>query len=325
MGIIPRDKAIRILSIGAAESRHRRPLIGYDGPPFALSMHSSHAEKIGIVGLGLLGSAIAKRLIAAGFAVYGFDISEACRARLETLGGEAAGSAPEVAAACRHVVFSLPDSGVAATVLDEIESALKAGTCLLDTTTGDPDETVRCGARLAEQGHFYLDATIGGSSKQVGAGEAIVIVGGDEGAFQNCNKLLCSIGRRVFHVGPCGSGIRMKLVFNLVLGLNRAVLAESLEFASRYGLSSRQALEILKVGSTYSRVMDSKGAKMLARDFTPEARLSQHLKDVRLILAAGQSCGAKLPLSELHSHLLAEAEGLGFGPADNSAIIESFG
>ena len=117
----------------------------------------------------------------------------------------------------------------------------------------------------------------------------------------------------------------MTLVFNLVLGLNRAVLAESLEFAARYGLSSGQALEILKAGSTYSRVMDSKGPKMLARDFTPEARLSQHLKDVRLILAAGQSCGAKLPLSELHGQLLAEAERLGFGTADNSAIIESFG
>ena len=129
----------------------------------------------------------------------------------------------------------------------------------------------------------------------------------------------------MYHVGPCGSGIRMKLVFNLVLGLNRAVLAESLAFASRYGLSSRQALEILKVGPSYSRVMDTKGPKMLRRDFEPEARLSQHLKDVRLILAAGESCGAKLPLSELHSRLLADAERLGFGAADNSAIFESFG
>lgn len=288
-------------------------------------MRPSPAEKIGIVGLGLLGSAIAKRLIAAGFAVHGFDISEACRARLETLGGEPVDSAPELAAACRYIVLSLPDSGVAATVLGEIETSLKAGTWLLDTTTGDPDETVRCGARLAERGHSYLDATIGGSSKQVEAGEAIVIVGADDRAFQGCSKILCSIGQRVFHVGPCGSGIRMKLVFNLVLGLNRAVLAESLEFAARYGLSSHQALEILKAGSTYSRVMDSKGPKMLARDFTPEARLSQHLKDVHLILAAGQSCGAKLPLSELHGRLLADAERLGFGTADNSAIIESFG
>lgn len=288
-------------------------------------MRLSPAEKIGIIGLGLLGSAIAKRLIAAGFAVRGFDISEASRARLETLGGEPADSAPELAAACRYIVLSLPDSGVAATVLAEIETSLKPRTWLLDTTTGDPDETVLCGARLAERGHSYLDATIGGSSKQVEAGEAIVIVGGDDRAFQGCSKILCSIGRRVFHVGPCGSGIRMKLVFNLVLGLNRAVLAESLEFAARYGLSSHQALEILKAGSTYSRVMDSKGPKMLAREFTPEARLSQHLKDVRLILAAGQSCGAKLPLSELHGRLLADAERLGFGTADNSAIIESFG
>ena len=287
-------------------------------------MCSLSADRIGVIGLGLLGSAIAKRLIAAGFGVYGFDIDEACRTRLEAFGGETASSAPEVAAGCRYIICSLPDSGVAGAVFDEIETALRAGTRILDTTTGDPDETVRCGARLAERGHFYLDATIGGSSKQVEAGEAIVIVGGDAGAFQSCFNILGSIGGRVFHVGPCGSGIRMKLVFNLVLGLNRAVLAESLAFASRYGLSSHQVLEILKVGPSYSRVMDTKGPKMLARDFAPEARLSQHLKDVQLILAAGQSCGAKLPLSELHGQLLADAESLGFGTEDNSAIIESF-
>ena len=299
--------------------------IGYDEPPSSSGMPPLPSEKIGIIGLGLLGAAIAKRLTEAGFAVSGFDISEDCRDRLETLGGQAAKSAPEVAAACRYIIFSLPDSDVVRTVFDEIETTLQAGSWILDTTTGDPDETVHCGRHLAELGHFYLDATIGGSSKQVVAGEAIVIVGGDETAFQSCSGILHSVGRHVFHVGPSGSGIRMKLVFNLVLGLNRAVLAESLAFASRYGLSSSQALEILKVGSSYSRVMDTKGPKMLAHDFTPEARLSQHLKDVHLILAAGQSCGAKLPLSELHSRLLADAADLGFGAADNSAIIESFG
>ena len=159
-------------------------LIGYDDPSFRSLMHSLPAEKIGIIGLGLLGSAIAKRLISAGFGVYGFDISEDCRARLGTLGGETANSATEVAAACRYIICSLPDSGVVGAVFDEIETKLSDGTWLLDTTTGDPNETVRCGARLAERGHFYLDATIGGSSKQVEAGEAIVIVGGDEGAFQ---------------------------------------------------------------------------------------------------------------------------------------------
>jgi len=84
------------------------------------------------------------------------------------------------------------------------------------------------------------------------------------------------------------------------------------------------ALEVLKAGAAYSKVMDIKGGKMLSGDFTPEARLSQHLKDVRLILAAAGQCGAKVPLSEIHRALLEQAEAAGFGALDNSAVIKAF-
>ncbi len=277
-----------------------------------------------MIGLGLLGSAIAKRLLAAGFPVCGFDTDAGCRARLDAAGGMAVGSAPEVAGACRSIILSLPDSGVVGSVLGELEAGLSDTRLFIDTTTGDPDDTVRCSKRLAERGHDFLDASVGGSSKLLESGQAILMVGGDVDAFQRSSRILRALGERVFHVGPAGAGIRMKLVFNLVLGLNRAVLAEGLAFASRYGLSGLQALEILEAGPSYSRAMDAKGRKMIARDFAPEARLSQHLKDVGLILAAGEGCGAQLPLSILHRQLLEQAESLGFGAADNSAIIESF-
>jgi 3-hydroxyisobutyrate dehydrogenase-like beta-hydroxyacid dehydrogenase len=102
------------------------------------------------------------------------------------------------------------------------------------------------------------------------------------------------------------------------------VLAEGLAFAKRTGVSQKVALQILKAGAAYSRVMDTKGAKMLARDFAPQARLSQHLKDVRLILKLGRQRGAKLPLSSVHQRLLAALARHGFADADNSAIIEAF-
>ena len=286
-------------------------------------MRPSSKSKIGVIGLGLLGSAIAKRLLAAGFPVCGFDIDAACRARLDAAGGTVAGSSSEVAAACRSIILSLPDSRVVGSVLGEVEARLGASRLFIDTTTGDPDDTVKWSERLAERGHDFLDASVGGSSKLLEAGQAILMVGGDVDAFHRSSSILRAIAERVFHVGPAGAGIRMKLVFNLVLGLNRAVLAEGLAFASRYGLSGLQALEILQAGASYSRAMDTKGHKMIARDFAPEARLSQHLKDVRLILAAGEACGAQLPLSLEHRQLLEHAESLGFGESDNSAIIES--
>ena len=116
----------------------------------------------------------------------------------------------------------------------------------------------------------------------------------------------------------------MKLVVNLVLGLNRAVLAEGLSFARKTGVSPERALEILKCSAAYSRVMDTKGRKMLRSDFKPQARLSQHLKDVRLILSFGKKFGAKLPLSAQHRKLLELVDTAGGGDLDNSAIIQAF-
>ena len=116
----------------------------------------------------------------------------------------------------------------------------------------------------------------------------------------------------------------MKLVVNLVLGLNRAVLAEGLALASRAGLDLPTVLDVLRSGAAYSRIMDSKGQKMLQRDFQPQARLVQHLKDVRLILAEGQRVGARLPLSEIHRQLLQQVVDLGGGDEDNSAVLRAY-
>lgn len=115
----------------------------------------------------------------------------------------------------------------------------------------------------------------------------------------------------------------MKLVTNLVLGLNRAALAEGLAFAESLGLDPAMALAVLRESMAYSRIMDTKGPKMVARNFTPEARLSQHLKDVRLIREAAARVGRSLPLSTEHQRLLELAESLGLGDHDNSAILDA--
>jgi 3-hydroxyisobutyrate dehydrogenase-like beta-hydroxyacid dehydrogenase len=116
----------------------------------------------------------------------------------------------------------------------------------------------------------------------------------------------------------------MKLVVNLVLGLNRAALAEGLAFARACGLDLAETLRVLQAGAAYSRCMDSKGIRMIEQSFTPpQARLSQHLKDVRLILAEASRVGQQLPLSAIHRELLAQVESAGWGEADNAAIIKS--
>src|SRR5439155_4921134 len=169
--------------------------------------------------------------------------------------------------------------------------------------TGEPAQTAALGARLAARGVRYLDAPISGSSEQTRHGEATVIVGGDREAFDACADLWPVLGKKVFHVGPCGSASKMKLISNLVLGLNRAALAEGLAFAEAIGVSPAAALQVLAGSMAYSRTMETKGRKMLERDFRVQARLSQHLKDVRLMLQAAADVALPLPLTETHRQL----------------------
>ncbi|MBA3482863.1 MAG: NAD(P)-dependent oxidoreductase, partial [Pirellulales bacterium] len=136
-----------------------------------------------------------------------------------------------------------------------------------------------------------------------------------------CRDLLDCIAAKTYYVGQWGDGVRMKLVTNLVLGLNRAALAEGLVFAKAVGLSMESALEVLLNSPAYSKTMDAKGPKMVAGDFAPQAKLSQHIKDVELILSEAERGNKALPLSQLHLALLEQAEANGLGDLDNSAII----
>ena len=227
-------------------------------------------------------------------------------------------------AACGRVILSLPDSAVSHGVANELVEHLEPDTFVVDTTTGDPRQMAALGQMLGDRGVHYLDACVGGSSEQCRRGEVIVICGGEPEAFAGCSDLFATIARRTFHVGQCGAGARMKLVMNLVLGLNRAALAEGLSFAQRQGLDLPAVLDVLKAGPAASTVMDTKGEKMINRDFTPQARLAQHLKDVRLIQETGRSIDAALPFSNVHALLLERLLDDGLGEADNSAVIEGF-
>jgi 3-hydroxyisobutyrate dehydrogenase-like beta-hydroxyacid dehydrogenase len=271
-------------------------------------------ETIGLIGVGLLGSAIAARLTAAGYSVLGYDIVPERR-----LG---AGTSQQVASACRIIILCLPTSDVVAEVLGEIQ--LSEGTTIVDCTTGEPETMAALGVKLAKTRVDYMDATVLGSSRVVRGGTAVVMAGGRRQAFETASPLFRTFASRAFYLGSYGAGARMKLVANLALGLHRAVLAETLAFARACEVSPSDALEVLKAGAAYSRVMDDKGQKMLDHDFSVEARLSQHLKDVRLILDAAGAKHAKTPLSVVHRQLLERLEAAGYGDVDNSAIIMAY-
>jgi len=282
------------------------------------------AEVVGIIGLGLVGSGLAELLLARGYTVVGCDIDPEKNAALTAKGGEAVGSPREAAARCGRILLSLMTTAIARQVIEGengILSADRRPSCILDTTTGDPLETAELAGRLAAIGIDYLDATISGSSEQIRRRAGTFMVGGARDAVDRNRDLLAVFSDRVYHLGCAGSGSRAKLASNLVLGLNRLVLAEGLVFAEALGLDLPVFLEVLRNSPAYSAAMDVKGRRMIEGDFAPVARLCQHLKDVELILAYGDRAGQELPLSAAHRDLLARAVAAGEGDLDNAAVI----
>lgn len=280
--------------------------------------------RVGLIGLGLIGSALAERLIAGRFQVTGFDLDPSRQVALTQLGGQAAPDANSVFEACSRVLLSLPDGDVARAVTTAALNRLRPGQQIIDTTTAPESTALEIAGSLRARGCRYIDATLSGNSRQVLRGEVTVLAGGDPDDIESCRDLFDTFARRVFRLGPVGSGARMKLVTNLVLGLNRAALAEGLAFGKALGFDLRQTLEVLRETPAASRMLELKGEKMVTGDFTPEARLAQHLKDVRLILDAACAAGARVPLGTAHHGVLEEAVDQNLGSLDNSAILRVF-
>jgi len=271
--------------------------------------------------------------VAAGYDVVGFDTNRDACERLQELGGRTVASLdelparvarPTAAESVDRILLSLPDSRVVRQVLAQLRLQVRHGTIIVDTTTGSPADAEARAAELAECGVGYVDATVVGSSEQARAGQAVMLVGGDVGSIAGVQDLIDVCATRHFTVGPPGSGSRLKLVVNLVLGLNRAVLAEGLHLARACGLDLEQTLAVLQATPAASRVMETKGLKMIREEFSPQARLAQHHKDVQLILELARQTDATLPLSEVHEQLLQRAIDQGCGSLDNSAIIQAW-
>jgi len=282
------------------------------------------SKTVGLIGIGLVGAALAEHLISHGYSVIGYDIAREQTDHLQRLGGRAVHSPAEVADAVDCILLSLPDTRVVRQVIEGPRGVLEAGrlpSCVIDTTTGDPQETIQLAERLAERSVTLLDATISGSSRQIARREAVFMVGGDRGAFDACRDLLDALSDRVLYLGPSGAGSKAKLATNLILGLNRLALAEGLVFAETLGLDLESFLCLLKAGPAYSAAVDVKGAKMLRGDFTPEARLKQHYKDVSLILKYASQVAQELPLTAVHADILEKAIEAGDGELDNSVVI----
>ncbi|MCC8978808.1 NAD(P)-dependent oxidoreductase [Bradyrhizobium acaciae] len=281
----------------------------------------SHETPVGMIGLGLMGSALSARLIDAGVGVIGFDIDAAKTDGLRSSGAEFAAFAADVAARCRTIVIAVYDAAQVKGLLPDLASA-RLPPVVICTTTCAPGEITAIAEFAAHARLGFIEAPISGTSAEVRAGTATALVAGEADIIAAAATLDILCPQRI-NVGAIGNASRTKLAINLILQNNRAALAEGIALAEALGLDGTTFLATARQSAAYSRVMDSKGPKMLARDFSPQSHIAQTLKDAELILQEAGRRGLPLPLTSVQAELLRAAIALEGPDSDSSAIIEA--
>jgi 3-hydroxyisobutyrate dehydrogenase-like beta-hydroxyacid dehydrogenase len=282
--------------------------------------------RVAVIGLGIMGSRLARRLIDAGFEVRGFDISPDAMVAFEEMGGVPAASPADAVSGCEIALLSLLTSDIVRQVClgsNGVASSSQPPLLVLDATTGRPEDSVATAERLAASGIGYADMTVSGNAAVAEQGGLVIMLGGTADAYRRAIPVMEALGRSHHHVGPVGSGARMKLVVNHVLAVNRASLAEGLVVAEMAGLGLESTLGVLRDSAAYSRAMDLWGDRMVAGDHErPNARLRQSHKDSKLILEQAVSLGAPHDHIRLVEATLDEGETRGLADKDNSSAIE---
>jgi len=279
---------------------------------------------IGIVGLGLLGSAVAARLRGGGHDVVGHDVvAEKARA-LEALGGQAAPSAEAVARAAEAVCVVLPSlAAVEDVVLGPrgLAVAGHAGQTVIQMRTISPTLTERLAREVGAKGLAFLDCPISGTSGMVARGDGIIFVGGEQRVFDRWRPVLESVLPRAIYVGRPGQAMTLKLVANLLVALNSAAAAEALLMAKRAGLDLELALEVLTNSAATSRMLEVRGPLMARQEFPPQMKLDLFMKDLHLIQEAARGVGAPLPLTDAAERLYAAAMDAGHAGEDLAVVF----
>ena len=281
------------------------------------------ARQIGIAGLGLLGSALADRLLTNGFSPKGYDIDFAKTAAFANTGGVAA-TLDEIAR-CDIVLLAVFDTSQVEDVVEHaLLPAVTPGTpkTVLCASTCDPDRIAALIANVAPHGLRMIEAPVSGSSAQVRNGDGVGLIGGDRDTIDGVADILDALYPKWFFMGASGNGGRAKLAINHMLGLNRLVLAEGLVFAERLGLDPKSFLDVARRSAAYSQVMDIKGPKMVSGDYAPQGFIHQSLKDFHLILEQAARRGQEMPLAVVNAAVLEACVKHGEGERDNSAVIE---
>jgi 3-hydroxyisobutyrate dehydrogenase len=281
--------------------------------------------RVALIGLGLMGSGMARRLLGAGFALTVWNRNPE---RAKAIAGEGAhlAATPREAASRADVVLSMVADDAASRAVwlgdDGALAGAAQGAVLVESSTLTVAWIGQLFREVAARGCELLDAPVTGSKSQAAAGELVFLVGGAAAALETARPALAAMSRAILHVGGSGRGTLLKLVNNFMCGVQAASLAEALALIERSGLDRAKSLELLTTGAPGSPLVRTLSARMTARDYTPNFLLRLMAKDLTYALGEGRRYGLDLSTVASALQVVDRAVAAGNGEEDFSALVE---
>ena len=283
-------------------------------------------ERIGFIGLGIMGKPMARNLAKAGFELVVHNRSKAAVDELvaESKALIPANSPREVAEQTKTVITMLPDSPDVRDVVfgdNGLAAAMGEGHLLIDMSTISPATAIEVSEALAERGASALDAPVSGGDKGAIAATLSIMVGGSAEDFERARPLFEAMGKTIVHVGGPGSGQIVKACNQIVVAINYAAVSEALVLGAKAGVDPEKIVQVLSGGLAASRVMEMRGPTLIAHEFQPGFRVNLHRKDLGIALATGKETNVPLPTTAIVSQLFETLAAAGKGDLDHSSLI----
>ncbi len=280
-------------------------------------------RKAGVIGLGIMGGAMARNLVERGWDVIGFDTDPSRRNALALAGVTIADGASAVASRASMMITSLPNADAANAVATEIAACGQPARIIVETSTFTIADKLRFKAILEPAGHIALDCPLSGTGAQAAVRDLVVYASGDKAAIARCADLFADFAKQSADLGDYGNGSRMKFVANHLVAIHNVASAEAMLLAERAGLDLNQVIEMVAPGAGGSRMFQMRAPMMANRSYEPATmRISTWKKDMAIIAEFAGELGCETPLFTLTQPVYTQAMAMGLGHQDTAAVFE---
>ena len=279
--------------------------------------------RVGFIGLGLMGTPMARNIMRGGYAVTVWNRTGAKAGPLLDEGASWADGIGQLAEQSDLVVTMVTDAAASEAVTcgeGGVLDRARPGTIIVDTSSIAPEMSRSISARARERGMSMLDAPVTGNPKVAEGGKLGIMIGGDEETVQRARPVLETMAAVIVHAGPAGAGSTLKLVNNLILGVAIQAVAEALVLARKAGIDPERVPEITSVGGARTGAMETRGPRMIKHDFSPHFSTDNMHKDLSTALALANALGAATPAASATLEMLRAARAQGRGEQDSAAI-----